>query len=168
MSVDTLTAHNCICLDKAPVIVDGDTGAVYHDHCEGYIASVDDFPALTDKFWNDQMQNRDNSVNIAGVQYRIGSTPYPKKGYGFGGDHFRIKLLENGDIIDTADLWHQGTIPEEYRDILQDNAIFVRMIDVKEWLECPNCKQLMNRDVCYRTTCPKTKFDNAQRIEVKR
>ena len=166
MSTSTLTAHDCICLDKAPLLVDGDTGAVYHENCEGYIADVDDFPALTDKFWNDQMQNRDNAFIINGEQYRTG-VEYPQKGYGMGGDHHRIEIFENGDWIDTKDLWHQGKIPAEYRGILQDNARFVRMIPVVHYRQCTNCKKLMNRDKCFYTTCNNAPTTSAESIEVK-
>lgn len=165
MSVDTMI-HPCKCLVKAPLFVDGDTDAVYHETCEGFIGDICDM-ALNESFWNDQLASRDNAVVINGEHYRIGSTPYPAKGFGFGGDHYRIKLLENGLTIDTADLWHQGTIPAEYRQILQDNAKFVRMIEVREFKQCPNCKQLMNRDNCFYTTCNKAETTTAESIEVK-
>ena len=167
MSVDTMV-HPCTCLDKAPLIVDGDTDSVYHADCEGFISDLSDFYGLTDTFWNDQLNERENAVVIAGVQYRIGSKVYPEKGYGFGGDHFKIKLFSDGKTYDTADLWHQGTVPEEYRFILQDNAKFAKIIEVKEYLQCPNCKTIQNRDTCYKTTCPNTPFEYGESIEVKR
>jgi hypothetical protein len=162
-----MIAHKCICLDKAPLFVDGDQGKVYHEICEGYISDVEDFTGFTDKFWNDQLNSRDDAVVINGEQYRIGSTPYPKKGYGFGGEHYRIKLVENGLTIDTADLWHQGTVPEEYRGVLQDTAKFVRLIKISEYKQCPNCKDLMNRDTCYKTSCNGVTLTNAESLEVK-
>lgn len=167
MSV-TLTAHNCTCLDKAPLFVDGDQGKVYHETCEGYISDIEDFTGLTDPFWNAQLEDRDNAIVIAGVQYRIGSTVYPNKGIGFGGDHFKIKLFSDGQTYDTADLWHQGTVPEEYRGILQDNAKFARIIAVTEYKQCPNCKELMNRETCYKTTCNGAKLTNQESIEVRK
>ena len=167
MSVDTLTAHACTCLDKTPLFVDGDTDSVYHETCEGYIGDTSDM-ALNDSFWNFQIEDRESAVVINGVHYRIGSKPYPQKGYGFDGEHYRIKMIETGAVIDTRDLWHQGTVPEEYRGILQDTAKFVRLISVSQPVTCPSCKREMNRDECPFTSCVNGKFDYSEKIEVKR
>lgn len=163
MSINTMV-HPCKCLDKTPLIVDGNTDAIYHEACEGFIGDICDM-SLTDKFWNEQIADRNKAVIIAGEQYRLG-VQYPSKGYGFNGEHYKIKMLETGVILDTADLWHQGKIPKEYKGILQDNAKFVRLIEVKQWNACPNCKQLMNRDSCPFTSCDNSKF-KGERIEVR-
>jgi hypothetical protein len=160
-----MIAHKCTCLDKTPLFVDGDTEAVYHETCEGFIADISDLP-LTDSFWNEQMTDRNNAVVINGTHYRLGK-PYPQKGYGFNGEHYRIKMLDDGAIVDTCDLWHQGELPEAYHYIMQDNAKFVRMIEVKQWLECPNCKQLMNRETCPFTNCNNENINVGVKIEVK-
>lgn len=161
----TMTAHSCICLDKAPLFVDGDQGKVYHEECDGYIADIDEFTGFTDKFWNDQLQSRENALVINGSQYRLG-VEYPAKGYGMNGEHYKIKMLENGAIIDTADLWHQGTVPEEYRNVLQDNAKFVRLIEVAEYLACPNCGTIQNRTECYKTTCRNVQLTSASKVDL--
>lgn len=165
MSVNTLV-HPCICLDKAPLIVDGDTDTVYHADCEGVICDTADLAGFIDTFWNDQLGDRKDAVVIAGEQYRLGK-PYPQKGHGMDGSHHKIKMLSTGEVIDTADLWHQGTVPEEYKGILQDNAKFVRIIEVQQWNTCPNCKNTMNRDSCFYTSCDNSKF-KGERIEVTR
>lgn len=43
---------------------------------------------------------------------------------GFGGRKFDIKM-NNGEIIKTNDLWHQGEIPPHFRNRLKNNAQFV-------------------------------------------
>lgn len=86
---------------------------------------------LNDKFWNDQLSDRTRAIVVKGVHYRIGSTPYPKRGLGFGGSHWKIRMHATNEIIDTCDLWHQGTIPEEYRQVLPDNASFQKTIEVQ-------------------------------------
>lgn len=160
--------HPCTCLDKAPLFVDGDQGSVYHETCDGYISDVEDFTGFTDDFWNNQLNDRDNAVVINGEHYRIGSAVYPAKGNGMDGTHHKIKLFNDGMTYDTADLWHQGTVPEEYRGILQDTAKFATIINVVEYKQCPNCKDLMNRDNCYKTSCNGVTLTNAESIEVKR
>lgn len=72
-------------------------------------------------FWDEQLA--DIGIVVNGQHYRIGSTPYPAKGYGFGGSEFVVKMLDTGEIIKTCDMWHQGTIPEFYQ--IKDNAEFV-------------------------------------------
>lgn len=165
MSV-TLTAHDCICLDKAPLLVDGDQGKVYHEDCEGFIADVEDFQGFTDTFWNDQLSDRKDAVVINGSQYRSG-VEYPRKGHGMDGRHFKIIRLDTGEVIDTNDLWHQGTVPKEYKGILQDNAKFAKLIEVKQWNTCPTCQSVVNWDHCPFTNCSNDKF-KGESIEVKR
>ena len=43
---------------------------------------------------------------------------------GFGGERFVIEFLD-GRIIETVNLWHQGTVPERFYDRLQVNAKLV-------------------------------------------
>lgn len=45
---------------------------------------------------------------------------------GHGGRLFKIKMLSDGQIVETNDLWYQGEIPQEYRDRFPDNAEFVK------------------------------------------
>ena len=133
----TMVAHKCECKEPKLGIVDGDRDAVYCDNCDGFLGDLADVmvsplnPTLKDPFWNEQLEDRSNAVVIGGTHYRIGSTPYPKKGYGFGGDEFVIKLHATGEVIKTRDLWHQGDVPAEYREVLPDNASWVRKIEVK-------------------------------------
>jgi len=43
---------------------------------------------------------------------------------GFGGRRFKIRMLADGTIHETNNLWSQGTIPVRFRDRLPDNAAF--------------------------------------------
>ena len=43
---------------------------------------------------------------------------------GFGGRAFRIQF-QDGRIVETSNLWHQGEIPEKFREWLPDNATFI-------------------------------------------
>ena len=79
-------------------------------------------------FWNEQVDNKDDPkiVRIDGVQYRIGSKNQDSF-RGYSGREFRIKLF-NGDIIETTNLWHNGDIPEEFKELLPDNAEFQEVV----------------------------------------
>jgi hypothetical protein len=167
----TFIAHKCACKEPKLGIVDGDTDAVYCGNCDGVLGDLADVmvsplnPTLNDPFWNSQLEDRSNAVVINRNHYRIGTATKPSRNNGMGGDFHRIKLF-NGEVIDTVDLWHQGTVPAEYSEALPDNAKFVRMIEVKQWLTCPNCKREMNRNTCPFTSCDNSTF-GAEKIEVK-
>jgi hypothetical protein len=44
---------------------------------------------------------------------------------GYGGKKFTIET-DNGSILFTTNLWHQGTVPEHFRDRLPNNAKFIK------------------------------------------
>ena len=45
---------------------------------------------------------------------------------GMGGRRYII-LFNDGRLVETTNLWHQGLIPTEFRTLLLDNAVFVAM-----------------------------------------
>lgn len=45
---------------------------------------------------------------------------------GFSGRRFKIKMLDTGEIIETNNLWNNGTVAEKFREQLPDNAEFVK------------------------------------------
>lgn len=60
------------------------------------------------------------SVIANGSAYWVGSAgDYPK---GFGGQRWRITWLDGRSVVIDS-LWHEGPIPEEWRERLPDNAI---------------------------------------------
>lgn len=46
-------------------------------------------------------------------------------GMGFGGRLFKYKILATGEVGETNNLWHQGTIPDNFKERLPDNAVFI-------------------------------------------
>lgn len=58
---------------------------------------------------------------INGSHFTIG----PEKNVilGFGGAEFRIRF-NDGRHVTTHNLWHQGKIPEHFREMMPDNACF--------------------------------------------
>lgn len=74
--------------------------------------------------WHVKYLDRDNPtrVRVAGTHYRIYP---PSDGFqGFGGSKFII-AFHDGRRQETRNLWCQGTLPDHYRDVLPDNAVFV-------------------------------------------
>lgn len=63
-------------------------------------------------------------VIVDGQHYRIGSV-HSGPFRGFGGRKFVI-LFDDTRVIETFCLWHQGQIPEMFREWLPDNAVFVQ------------------------------------------
>lgn len=79
---------------------------------------------FTKKFWNNIVAEKDEHIVVDGICYAI--APAPINGfYGFGGRRFKIKMLDTGDVIETNNLWYQGAVPEEYRDLLPNTAQFI-------------------------------------------
>ena len=48
---------------------------------------------------------------------------------GFGGAEFKIQKFDSEDIIVTHNLWHQGTVPDHFKERIKNNAKFIK--DVK-------------------------------------
>ena len=73
--------------------------------------------------WMKEKEYRQVMVN--GHHYMIGiddSNDFAPKG--FGGRQFVIQFFD-GRLISTNNLWSQGTIPDRFREILPDNAVFL-------------------------------------------
>jgi hypothetical protein len=69
----------------------------------------------------------DKRVVVDGNHYMISAVTdtYPQ---GFGGKLFIIQFFD-GRIIKTNNLWSQGTIPDRFREMLPDNAVFLSTED---------------------------------------
>ena len=74
-------------------------------------------------FWDNCLD--DTAIIIDGVCYHDGGMK--PKGYrgpmGFGGHLFKIKM-NDGRIIETNNLWHNGEVPKERN--IEDNAVFIK------------------------------------------
>lgn len=70
-------------------------------------------------------RNDPKIARISGNHYMIEPENKGKYGFrGFGGHKFVIEFFD-GRTITTTNLWHQGTIPEHFRERLPDNARFI-------------------------------------------
>lgn len=102
------------------------------------------------KFWDQKLEWRNNGdmtipqkkgekpqlcIRIDGQHYVVGHEPTEQElrenrqfgGLGHGGHEFKIRYhngVEYCDIV-TRNLWAQGKIPKEYREVLPDNAVFI-------------------------------------------
>jgi len=76
-------------------------------------------------FWDKKIEYKDepHMVRIEGQHYIIGSEFEDPINCGYGGRKFVIKFKDGRKVV-THNLWHQGTIPDELRNILTDNATF--------------------------------------------
>lgn len=84
-----------------------------------------------DKFWQDIIKEKDEHVVIKGECYYFDKSEpivdVNKKAFvGFSGRRFKIKMLDTGEIIETNNLWNNGTVAEKFREQLPDNAEFVK------------------------------------------
>ena len=60
---------------------------------------------------------------IDGAHYVL--KPSAKSGFiGFAGRKFIIKF-HDGAIVECNNLWHQGKVPQQFEDIMPDNAVFL-------------------------------------------
>ena len=76
-----------------------------------------------ENFWNGCID--DTAIIINGKCYHDGGKkPEGYRGFmGLNGALFKIKM-NNGEIIDTNNLWYNGEIPKDRN--IQDNAVFIR------------------------------------------
>ena len=65
---------------------------------------------------------RQKQAIVNGEHFMIGDEG-PTVFRGMGGRRYTI-LFNDGRLVDTRNLWHQGTIPGEFRLLLKDNAVF--------------------------------------------
>lgn len=121
--------------------------------CRGIIGSRGHFDAErlnevgicpTCDFWIEkwQMRNNDNVVRVNGQHYMFGNhlqdaritqdttlemlakSMKKKSGLGMGGSSVIIRM-NDGRVIITNDLWHQGTIPAHFKNVMPNNAEMV-------------------------------------------
>lgn len=66
---------------------------------------------------------------VEGRCYTIGihdPDTYPGEPKGFGGRAFRIRFDDMSDnLVTTSNLWYRGEVPEDWKELLYDNAVFV-------------------------------------------
>lgn len=82
---------------------------------------------ITNKIWEERarLKKEKRLIIIDGEVYADkGKTQLTSSYNEFGGKNFKIKM-NSGEIIDTNNLWHGGSVPEFYAKQLEDNAIFL-------------------------------------------
>lgn len=81
---------------------------------------------FNDLYWSERVKdiNNKNQVIIDNQLYYIEPENDPSQFRGFGGQRFEIAFFDGRTVV-TTNLWHNGTVPEKYRDILKNNAKFV-------------------------------------------
>lgn len=99
------------------------------DHFE-YYGDICSHECFDKWFWTKTLDG--NAIIIDGVCYHDGGRVDKNyRGFiGFGGREWLI-AMSDGRIISTNNLWHNGTVPEEYREQHPDNAKFISMEDYK-------------------------------------
>ena len=93
--------------------------SIYNDNlhlCSEKCHSVD--------FWNQILD--DNAIIIDGECYHAGRNRPNEKHtnlLGFSGRKFKIQFKDTLEVIETNNLWHNGTVPKERN--VADNAKFI-------------------------------------------
>lgn len=80
----------------------------------------------TKYFWREIIAEKDKHIVIDGMCYYDGGNVDSRSRHmflGFSGRRFWIRF-KDGRTVTTNNLWHNGKIPEEFRDQLPDTAEF--------------------------------------------
>lgn len=85
---------------------------------------------FTNNFWQGHyeqaLKDPKHHPVINGVKYYIDPDESDAAGFkGFGGRKFKIRF-NDGTEVTTRNLWHNGEVPDEWRDKLPDTAEFVK------------------------------------------
>ncbi|MBF0230973.1 MAG: hypothetical protein HQK63_15500 [Desulfamplus sp.] len=102
----------CPCCNSE-YIKDLPADAYFYDCCEDCSFWIEKL------YLPEQYQNKQVIVN--GIHYLISNSSIK----GYAGAKFKIKFFD-GRVIKTSNLWQQGRIPQHFRSILKDNAVFIK------------------------------------------
>ena len=88
---------------------------------------------FTKHYWMERVKNRDSKRQVIakGVVYQIGDENDISSFRGFSGAKFVIHFFDKRKVF-TSNLWHNGTVPDEFRGLLPDNAEFG---DIQEYFK---------------------------------
>lgn len=118
---DRLDKEYTQCLHCGDTITHKHMGGMHLSHC---------FSCCFWYEWIDKdklPENKYRSAVIDGSHWHIcEEVPGPKRFRGMGGRTYRIRFAD-GTEVDTTNLWHQGDIPDIFRDAFPDNAEFVEV-----------------------------------------
>jgi hypothetical protein len=82
-------------------------------------------------FWNDKVLNfnpEKGHIVVNGTHYTICKDTPGSYFKGHGGHKFIIEYLNDKHIIESKNVWCQGTIPASYRNKLPDTAKFINKL----------------------------------------
>ena len=88
-------------------------------------------------FWlNVYQQDKHRSFAIIdGVHYVLRPSIIPKHVAGMCGRPYYIKFLSDNHIQYCNNLWHQGKIPDLFKELFPNNAIFVSQEEYEEQIK---------------------------------
>jgi hypothetical protein len=77
-------------------------------------------------FWTNKIENPlPNRAIIEGKHYTVNAgTAHKGPFLGFGGRRVKVRYFDGYDV-ESNNIWHQGEIPEHFKDRLPNNAEFV-------------------------------------------
>lgn len=116
IQTDTVTCRECGQMDAANYLEPTRSRMIAQQLC---------FICL---FWTDMVPLRADPANarIGGIHYHIGpENDTHRELRGFGGNLSIIHFADGREVA-TTNLWHQGKIPDHFRDRLPDNAAFAK------------------------------------------
>lgn len=122
---------------KCPICGTTDDWSAYDAKYGNYFLMGRDGVCFQCAFWLDKTNNPDpNAVSIDGHYYIVNpSAAHPISLLKGGGGNWYYFLLNNGQLRESNNVWHQGEIPKRFRPRLPDNAVFLdhkRYKDIKE------------------------------------
>ena len=92
----------------------------------------DDGRCFTCYFWYKRYLRHiafpNQSFIVDGTAYMVCEEPKEGErgwGCGFGGSEFRIKPFGSDEVIISHNVWCQGDVPDNFKDLLPDNASFI-------------------------------------------
>ena len=88
---------------------------------------------FTKHYWLERVKNKDSKRQVVakGVVYQISDENDISSFRGFDGAKLVIHFFDGRKVF-TSNLWHNGTVPDEFRDQLPDNAEFG---DIQEYFK---------------------------------
>lgn len=127
--------HKVVESDPLGTVFEGSDGRFYFaasgrpDECTSAYPDIEGGRrslALAREFWADKVSVKDEptTVRVEGHHYRI--APEAQRGMrGFDGAKWTIEFLDGRRVVST-NLWSNGDIPAALRELLPDNARFVK------------------------------------------
>lgn len=80
-------------------------------------------------YWSKIAREKDEHIIIDDECYTIGNEEAGKwSTRGYGGKKFIIKKSDD-TIITTTNLWHNGNVPERFKELLPNNATFIEEVE---------------------------------------